>query len=153
MLVHKLGQRWSQVAILIIRKSVRAVESISWLRLRLSGESALAADFESSRKDSRSRDQVGCFAVSPEGLEAVIKSAASTASPSAWGALRRRLGMRGRRGSRRSPSRRGGCASSRLDHGLTSYVIRGGCAGSDLFTNSRAAFNWLPPLAHEPGGL
>ena len=29
-------------------------------------------------------------------------------------------------------STQGGCASSRLDHGLKFYVIRGGCAGSRL---------------------
>ena len=31
-----------------------------------------------------------------------------------------------------APSAKGGCASSRLDHGLKFYVIQGGCAGSRL---------------------
>ena len=42
--------------------------------------------------------------------KAVIQSAASTASA------------------------KGGCASSRLDHGLKFYVIRGGCASSRLIS-------------------
>ena len=42
--------------------------------------------------------------------EAVIQSAASAAST------------------------QGGCASSRLDHGLKFYVIRGGCASSGLIS-------------------
>ena len=63
-------------------------------------------------------------ATSPEGLQAekldfqaVIKLAASAVSPTAWGAPRRRSGKQ-KAASGRSPSRRGGCASSRLDHGL-----------------------------------
>ena len=61
-------------------------------------------------------------------FQAVIKSAASAASPTAWGAPRAVVRIPFRRPSdpvvppspvvRRSPSRRRGCASSRLDHGL-----------------------------------
>ena len=50
-------------------------------------------------------------------MQAVIRSAASAASPTGWGAPGRRLDMR-TAGTGRSPSRRGGCASSRLDHGF-----------------------------------
>ena len=52
--------------------------------------------------------------------DAVIKSAASAASPGGPG---RRLGML-TAGTGRSPSRRGGCASSRLDHGLSVFWER-----------------------------
>ena len=58
----------------------------------------------------------------------MIKSAASAASPTAWGAPRAVVRIRSvvrpcpvvppSPVVRRSPSRRGGCASSRLDHGL-----------------------------------
>ena len=65
-------------------------------------------------------------------FQVVIKSAASAASPTAWEAPGRR-GTVGRRGrpddgtvrttaTGRSPSRRGGCASSRLDHGLKVWL-------------------------------
>ena len=37
------------------------------------------------------------------------------------------------------PPRRGGCASSRLDHGLKFYVMRGGCASSRLISGSPAS--------------
>ena len=47
--------------------------------------------------------------------KAVIKSAASAASA------------------------KGGCASSRLDHGLKFYVTQGGALADDLLTNSRTA--------------
>ena len=58
----------------------------------------------------------------------MIKSAASAASPTAWGApddgarwddgVGRTTETDSDDGSGRSPSRRGGCASSRLDHSL-----------------------------------
>ena len=80
-------------------------------------------------------------------FQAVIKSAASAASrktknqgPRSRGAHGRRLGLRttGLGGSPGSWSLifglPGGCASSRLDHGLKFYGIRGGCAGSRLMT-------------------
>ena len=57
-------------------------------------------------------------------FQAVIKSAASAASPIAWGEPGRRLRLAGdgfgwrATASGLSPSNRGGCASSRLDHGL-----------------------------------
>ena len=62
------------------------------------------------------------FLVEKLNFQAVIKSAASAASPTAWGAPDDGVGRTTEQdsddGSGRSPSRRGGCASSRLDHGL-----------------------------------
>ena len=49
----------------------------------------------------------------------VIKSASSAASPA------------------------GGCASSRLDHGLKFYVIRRGCASSQIFTELSDSVPWF----------
>ena len=90
-------------------------------------------------------------------FQAVIKSAASAASPKAKsreGSSRGAPGRRGSVGRGRTTDRirttergsgdgsgapldlgsldLGGCASSRLDHGLKFYVIRGGCASSRL---------------------
>ena len=93
------------------------------------------------------RDWVGMSGSLVEKLnfQAVIKSAASAASretknqgPRSRGAHGRRLGLRttGLGGSPGSWSLifglPGGCASSRLDHGLEFYVIQGGCASSRL---------------------
>ena len=65
-------------------------------------------------------------------FQAVIKSAASAASPPAWGAaddgvwwddgVGRTTERDSDDGLGRSPSRRGGCASSRLDHGLKVWL-------------------------------
>ena len=72
--------------------------------------------------------------------QAVIKSAASAASRNPRGAHGRRLGLRttGLGGSPGSWSLifglPGGCASSRLDHGLKFYGIQGGCASSRLIS-------------------
>ena len=58
--------------------------------------------------------------------EAVIKAAASAASP------------------------QGGCASSRLDHGLKFYVIQGGCASSRLINEfSDSVVTGTLPGTHE----
>ena len=63
----------------------------------------------------------------------------------------------GQRGSGRFPGSwfprfglRGGCASSRLDHGLKFYVIWGGCASSRLINGSsdcaKSAFSTASPI-------
>ena len=63
-------------------------------------------------------------------FQAVIKQAASTASPTAWelhGSARTTASAGGRRlrgAPMQLPSRRGGCASSRLDHSLMDPYIK-----------------------------
>ena len=64
-------------------------------------------------------------------LEAVIKSAASVASPTAWGAPGRRLGVR-TAGTGRSPSHWGDCAKAAVLI-TVSKAFRGGCASSRPF--------------------
>ena len=60
-----------------------------------------------------------------------------------WPLARPKIARKGRdpvAASAASPQ--GGCASSRLDHGLKFYLIRGGCASSGLiFTDSRTVAN------------
>ena len=95
-----------------------------------------------------STNKSAASAASPDSVkfQAVIKSAASAASRKA-----KKSGTK-IRGSPRTTARqaddgarlgspgcwslifglRGGCASSRLDHGLKFYAIRGGCASSRL---------------------
>ena len=66
-------------------------------------------------------------------LEAVIKSAASAAGTLA---LQADGGRPGLFPGSRSPGfdLPGGCASSRLDHGLKFHVVQGGCASSRLIS-------------------
>ena len=85
----------------------------------------------------------GAALVEKVNFEAAIKSAAGAASPTAWelhgSAPKPSLASRSRRpgAPMQLPSRQGGCASSRLDHGLK----------VELFPQERLPFvQYLAPL-------